>query len=335
MRIVINGFGRIGRCFLRVLLSHSDVLKKITVVAINLGPDNPEHAAHLLKYDSVMGPFSDSISYEGGYLVIKNIRIKLLTQIDVRKINWSELNIDWVVDCSGRFTTRELAAQHIDSGASHVLISAPATGDDVTIIPGVNDDAFDFSVHRIVSLGSCSTNALVPLLKILHVACGIKEAHMTSIHSYTNSQSLLDGDRKDLRRARAAALNIIPTSSGATKTVEKVLPELTNKLTGYAVRVPVPNVSLMDLTAVLEKEMTREKINELFLSASKHAPFKGILGFTQEPLVSTDYIKNSFSVTVDGLLTTVNGSSVKMCGWYDNEWGYCSRLKDFLMTVSY
>ena len=334
MRIAINGFGRIGRNFLRTVLSDNQAQKKIDIIAINVGPANPEHVAHMLKYDTVMGTYPGDIRMSDNYLLVDKHKIKIIAQKDILKINWAELKIDWVVEACGMFTSREGAAQHLESGAHNVLITAPAKGEDVTIILGVNDDDFDPSRHHIVSLGSCSTNALLPMLKIIHDAFGIQEAYMTSIHAYTNTQVLLDVEDSDLRRSRAAALNIIPTSSGATKSVVKVMPEIADRVSGCAVRVPVPKVSLMDVTCVMnEQNLTAEIIIDAFSRAAKSDRMRGIVGVCDEPLVSSDFSCARESVIIDTALTSAMNNTGKVFGWYDNEWGYCERLKDFLLRV--
>lgn len=335
MRIAINGFGRIGRTFLRTLLTDQLAQKKITVVAINIGPANPDQIVYMVKYDSVMGTYRGEVSLSDGYLVIDGYKIKIIASRDIQKIDWGVLKIDWVVEASGKFTKRADAALHIESGAHNVLITAPAQGEDVTIIPGVNDDAFDPSLHHIVSLGSCSTNALMPMLKVLHDSFGIEKAYMTSVHAYTNSQVLLDVEHKDIRRSRAAALNIIPTSSGATESVEKVMPELTGKVEGVSLRVPVAKVSLLDLTVtVKEQSMTAEILNEAFVRAKKSERMRNIIGITHEELVSSDFAGTKESVIIDAPLTCALGNTGKIFGWYDNEWAYCERLKDFLLSIT-
>ncbi|MFC1841811.1 type I glyceraldehyde-3-phosphate dehydrogenase [Candidatus Dependentiae bacterium] len=329
INVAINGFGRIGRNFLRVVLEDENALKKMHVVAINVGPACLESVAHMFKYDTIMGTFKGDVYIKKNELRINDHRITILNELDPKKIEWFEYGIDWVVDATGKFTDREGAMLHIESGAKRVLITAPAKDEDITIIPGVNDDQFDPEKHKIVSLGSCTTNAIVPMLKILDDAFGIQNGFMTTIHAYTNTQVLLDVERKDLRRARAAALNIIPTTTGAMKVLCKVLPHLDGLVKGVAVRVPVGNVSLIDLVFVAKDQISKEKINKVFeLKAERD--LKGIVNVSHEPLVSCDYCGNSHSVVIDGLLTDVTGNVGKVFGWYDNEWGYSARLKDFL-----
>lgn len=333
LRIAINGFGRIGRNFLRGVMEDASALKKLRIVAINIGPAKREYVAHMFKYDSIMGTYAGNVILEGDELIIDGHRIKIIAEIDPAKVEWQTFTIDWVVECTGKFTKRDGASKHIQAGAHNVLISAPATDEDVTIIPGVNDGAFDAAKHHIVSLGSCTTNALAPLLKVLNDAFGIEHSFMTTIHAYTNSQVLLDVETKDLRRSRAAALNMIPTTTGASKVVTKVLPELTGKIDGCAIRVPVAIVSLIDLAFTTQKPISRPIINDVFMRASSQGKLKNILAFTSEPLVSGDFEGDSHSVTVDGLMTATNGDHFgKVYGWYDNEWGYSMRLKDFLVS---
>lgn len=331
MRIAINGFGRIGRNFLRVLLQDPAALEKIDIIAINIGPACIDSLAHMFKYDTLMGTLNKPVTLEGNELVVGDYRINIITECDPSKCPWKKMQIDWVVDCSGRFTKREGAALHLDGGAKYVLISAPAKGDDVTIIPGVNDASFDAKKHHIVSLGSCTTNAFLPMVKVLHETCGIQQGFMTTVHAYTNSQVLLDVEDHDLRRARAAALNIIPTSTGASRVLNIVMPELAGKIKSTALRVPVGKGSLIDLTFLSEKPITAHTINDAFLQASQ-SYLKGIMDITNDPIVSSDCNGTVFSVIIDELLTDAQGQMGKVLGWYDNEWAYSVRLKDFLMA---
>ncbi|MCX5922479.1 MAG: type I glyceraldehyde-3-phosphate dehydrogenase [Candidatus Dependentiae bacterium] len=334
IRIAINGFGRIGRNFLRALLLDKEALKKIEIVAINIGPSAIEHVAHMFKYDSLMGTYQGSVAIEGSSLVVNGNRIQVLAQADPVLLDWNKLAIDWVVDCSGRFTKRADATKHIQAGAKHVLISAPAKDEDVTIIPGVNDNAFDAQKHLIVSLGSCTTNALLPMLKVMQETFGIENAMMTTTHAYTNSQVLLDLEGRDLRMARAAAINIIPTTTGAMKVVGKIMPEIADRIQGMAMRVPVAKVSLIDLTVITKKSITVAAINAAFTKAAQGS-LKNILEVTAEQLVSSDFCGNDHSVIIDTLLTATAGDTMaKVFGWYDNEWGYSVRLKDFLVKNS-
>lgn len=332
IRIAISGFGRIGRTFLRCLLRDKKTLEKIQIVAINVGDSHRDAVAHMFKYDTLMGTFPGSVRMDGDELVIDEYRIKTVAELDPEKLPWKVLKIDWVVDCTGHFTTRDGAQKHITAGAQRVLISAPAHDEDVAIIPGVNEELFDAKKHTIVSLGSCTTNAFMPTLKVINDAFGITRGCMTTIHAYTNSQVLLDVDAKDLRFSRAAALNIIPTTTGAAKMLAKVIPELADKVSAKAIRVPVGKVSLIDLVFEAKKDISVEAIHKAFIAAS-NAGMKNILALTMEPLVSSDFGGNDNSVIIDGLLTSTNGTMGQVFGWYDNEWGYSERMKDFLMYV--
>jgi glyceraldehyde 3-phosphate dehydrogenase (phosphorylating) len=329
-RIAINGFGRIGRNFLRTVLEDPKANKVLEIVAINVGPSNVESLAHLFKYDTLLGTFPGTVSSDATNLYIDDLTIPFIAQ--AQQLDWHRFQVDWVVESSGHFTTRESAQQHITAGAKRVLITAPAQNEDITIIPGVNDAEFNPLQHYIVSLGSCTTNALLPMLKVLHEAFSIVSGFMTTVHAYTNSQVLLDVERPDPRRARAAALNIIPTTTGAMKVVDNVYPTLKGAIGGIALRVPVAKVSLIDLTIVVQKTISKEAINAAFNQAS--SALRGIVAVSNEPLVSCDYNKNSYSVTLDALLTEVRGNLGKVFGWYDNEWGYSERLKDFLISAT-
>lgn len=339
MRIAINGFGRIGRSFLRMILAQASgkddrARKNIEVVAINIGPEDPEQTALVFQYDSVMGTYPFLVEYQKGFLKVQGISIKILAEKDASKLPWQELNIDWVVDCSGQFTHREYAQIHQKAGAKAVLISAPGYDMDCTIIPGVNNDCYKRGQDTIVSLGSCTTNALMPLLKIIDEAWGINYGMAVTTHSYTVSQSLLDGfSKKDVRRGRAAAFNIVPTTTGAARMIDIVLPHLKGKVTASAIRVPVPKVSYIDVSWVSNKLLTVDEINKNFIQASKNS-LRGILDVCRLPLVSSDFAGNCYSVIVDAGQTMVAGSMGKVCGWYDNEIGYSSRLKDFLLDIA-
>jgi len=330
--IAINGFGRIGRNFLRTIVSDPHALKKLQVKVINIGPASIKSVAHMFKYDTIMGTFAGSVSVEGDELVVNGHRIKLLAYKTAAECDWRKYGIDWVVDASGRYTHREESQKHIQAGAKKVLITAPAHGDDVTIVPGVNMDAYNDDKHDIVSLGSCTTNALLPTLKVLHDAFGITQAYMTTTHAYTNTQVLLDVEGEDLRRSRAAALNIIPTSTGASEMIGRIIPELDGKVRATAIRIPVAIVSLIDLTFVASRKITAQELNDAFKKAAQ-LNLKGILSFITEPLVSSDFVSSSYSVTIDGLLTDAHDTMGKVFGWYDNEWAYSERLKDFLLLI--
>ena len=333
MRIAINGFGRIGKNFLRTILQDAQALKKISVVAINIGPSDKTLVAHQFKYDTLMGTYPGNVSLQGDTLVVDSLKIPILAQAQAQDLPWKAMNVDWVVDCSGHYTKRDKAEQHIKAGAKKVLISAPAQGDDVTIIPGVNSQMYDAAKHMIVSLGSCTTNAFLPMLSVLDKNFNLKKIFMVTTHAYTNTQALLDVDTGDARRSRAAALNIVPSTTGATSTVGKVLPRLGPLVQGLAIRVPVAKVSLLDITFEASKEVSINALNNVFEQAAKTEPLRGILTTTKEELVSSDFNNNPHSVIVDETLTQAMGSMGKVFGWYDNEWGYSERLKDFLMTV--
>lgn len=332
MRIAINGFGRIGKTFLRTILQDTQALKKIEIVAINLGPADKKLVAHLFKYDTLMGTYQGNVAFENDFLLIDDIKIAIFAESNAQLLPWKKLAIEWVVDCSGHYTKRERAEEHIKAGAQKVLISAPAQGDDVTIIPGVNMDVYDSKKHAIVSLGSCTTNAFLPMLKVLDEIGGLQKIFMTTTHAYTNTQALLDVDLGDARRSRAAALNIVPSSTGATATVGKVLPHLADRVQGISIRVPVAKVSLLDITFEAKKELSVAVLHQAFKQAAT-TTLRGILTTTNEELVSSDFSGNSHSVIVDETLTQAMGSMGKVFGWYDNEWGYSERLKDFLLMI--
>jgi len=332
INVAISGFGRIGRTFLRTVLCDAVAQKKINIVAINIGPGKLDSVAHMFKYDTLMGTYPGDVCMKDGELCVDSHRIKIVAEPDPVRINWSTLNVDWVVEASGKFTKREGAQLHLSAGAKHVLITAPAHDEDISIIPGVNEEIFDKNKHKIVSLGSCTTNAFIPMLRVLHDEFTITQGCMTTVHAYTNSQVLLDVESKDLRFARAAALNIIPTSTGASKMLGKVVPELADIISARAIRVPVGKCSLIDLTVVTKQAPTIATIHDAFNAAAK-GHMQGIVALTMEPLVSSDFSGNSYSVTIDGLLTHTQGNMAKVFGWYDNEWGYSERLKDFLIGV--
>lgn len=332
MRIAINGFGRIGKTFLRCVLRNKESYNKVQVVAINIGFGSIANTAHIFKYDTLMGIYPDEVNMDGDELVIGMHRIKIIVESDPEKLPWKSLNIDWVVECTGKFTDRQGAQKHIASGAHAVLISAPAKDEDVSVVPGVNGHLFDKSKHTIVSLGSCTTNAFLVLLKVLHENFGVSRGWMTTVHAYTNSQVLLDVADHDIRSSRAAALNIIPTTTGASKMIDKIIPELAGRVTATAIRVPVAKVSLIDLVFEANMPLSLELLHEVFKKTCE-GNMKGIFGFTMEPLVSSDFAGNDNSVIIDGLLTNVNGTNAQVFGWYDNEWGYSMRMRDFLISV--
>ena len=334
MRVAINGFGRIGRSFLRVVLQDSMAAQKMKVVAINIGPAAVCDVAHFFKYDSLMGTYPGSVSMKNGQLNIDGHAISVIAETDLACVDWQKFSIDWVMESSGKFTHCKDASKHVTAGAQRVLISAPAQEEDITIIPGVNDDSFDKKKHKIVSLGSCTANALLPMLKVLNESFGIEHGFMTTIHAYTAKQVLLDTDCSlDLRCSRAAALNIIPTTTGATKIIGKIIPELEGLIGGSSVRVPVAKVSLVDLSFVAKKALSIASIKQVFKNAAE-GRMKGVLAINTQPLVSSDFSGNSHSVIIDFPLIDVRGNVGKIFGWYDNEWGYSVRLKDFLLTVA-
>lgn len=323
VKIGINGFGRIGRVVFRAALNNPNV----EVVAVNDLTD-ANTLAHLLKYDSVHGKLNQEVKVDGDSLIVGGQKIKVLAERDPAQLGWGNLGVEVVVESTGRFTKREDAAKHLEAGAKKVIISAPATDEDITLVLGVNEEKYDAASHHVISMASCTTNCLAPFAKVLNEKFGLKRGMMTTIHSYTNDQQILDLPHKDLRRARAAAENIIPTTTGAAKAVALVLPELKGKLNGGAVRVPTPNVSLVDLVAELEKEVTVDEINSAFKAAAE-GELKGILEYSEEPLVSGDYNGNPASSTIDSLSTMVmEGNMVKVISWYDNESGYSNRVVD-------
>lgn len=328
VRIGINGFGRIGRNFLRASVTNSE----IEIVAINDLTDS-KTLAHLLKYDSVHGIFNAQVESTDRSIIVNGKEIKVLAVTDPSQIPWKDLKVDLVLESTGRFTDRAGAMKHIDAGAGWVIISAPAKDPDVTVCIGVNEDMLDKEKHRIISNASCTTNCLAPIAKVIHNEFGILRGLMTTIHSYTNDQRILDLPHKDLRRARAAALNMIPTTTGAAKAVGLVLPELKGKLDGMAIRVPTPNVSVVDLVAELSREASAEDINKALRTASEGS-MKGIIQYSEDPLVSTDLNGNPHSAIVDATVTKViEGRMVKVIAWYDNEWGYSNRLKDLILYI--
>ena len=324
-KVGINGFGRIGRIVFRAALNNPNV----DIVAINDLTD-ANMLAHLLKYDSVHGRFDAEVSVSGDNLIVNGKEVKITAERDPANLKWGEFGVEVVVESTGRFTARADAAKHIEAGAKKVIISAPASEEDITIVVGVNHEKYDAASHHIISNASCTTNCLAPFAKVLHDKFGIRRGMMTTVHSYTNDQQILDLPHKDYRRARAAAENIIPTSTGAAKAVALVLPELKGKLNGGAMRVPTPNVSLVDLVAELDQEVTAEEVNSALREAAE-GPLKGILGYSEEPLVSGDYNGNPMSSTIDALSTMVlEGSMVKVISWYDNEAGYSYRVVDLV-----
>lgn len=329
VKIGINGFGRIGRNVFRAALKNNEV----EVVAVNDLTD-ANMLAHLLKYDSVHGKLAADVKVDGDNLVVDGKTIKVTAERDPAKLSWGELGVEVVVESTGFFTKRADAAKHLEAGAKKVIISAPASDEDITIVMGVNEDKYDAANHNVISNASCTTNCLAPFAKVLNDKFGIKRGMMTTVHSYTNDQQILDLPHKDYRRARAAAENIIPTTTGAAKAVSLVLPELKGKLNGGAMRVPTPNVSLVDLVAELDKDVTAEEVNAAFKAAAE-GELKGILGYSEEPLVSGDYNGNPESSTIDALSTMVmEGNMVKVISWYDNESGYSHRVVDLAKYIT-
>lgn len=323
VKVGINGFGRIGRNVFRAALGNSNV----EIVAINDLTD-ANMLAHLLKYDTVHGTLQEDVTVDGEYLVVGGHKVKVIAERDPAQLGWGDLGVDVVVESTGRFTKREDAAKHLEAGAKKVIISAPADNEDITIVMGVNEDQYDANNHHVLSNASCTTNCLAPFAKVLNDTFGIKRGMMTTIHSYTNDQQILDLPHKDYRRARAAAENMIPTSTGAAKAVALVLPELKGKLNGMAMRVPTPNVSIVDLVMELDKDVTAEDVNAALRTAAE-GPLKGILAYSDLPLVSTDYNGSTASSTIDALSTMVlEGNMVKVLSWYDNEVGYSNRVVD-------
>jgi glyceraldehyde 3-phosphate dehydrogenase len=328
LRVAINGFGRIGRNFLRTARGYGE----FEIVALNDLTDS-KTLAHLLKHDSVHGIFDADVKGGNGSITVDGKEIKALAVTEPEKLPWKDLGVDIVVESTGRFVDRSSASKHLDAGAKWVIISAPAKEPDITICMGVNEETLDPAKHRIISNASCTTNCLAPVAKVMHNEFGIVAGLMTTIHSYTNDQRILDLPHKDLRRARAAAVNLIPTTTGAAKAVGIVLPELKGKLNGMAIRVPTPNVSVVDLVAELAKDTTSEEINAALKKAAE-GPMKGVLLYSEEPLVSSDLNGNPHSSIVDSSLTMVlEGKMAKVLAWYDNEWGYSSRLRDVIIYL--
>lgn len=326
--IAINGFGRIGRIVFRQAIVQED----LNIVAINASYP-PETLAHLIKYDTNHGKFEGTVECEENALIVNGKRVELIAERDPSKLPWRELGVDLVVEATGKFNEREKAAKHLEAGAKKVILTAPGKNEDVTVVIGVNDEKLDVEKHDVISNASCTTNCLAPVAKVLNDTFGIESGLMTTVHAYTNDQKNLDNPHKDLRRARACAQSIIPTSTGAAKALALVLPELKGKLHGMALRVPTPNVSLVDLVVDLQKDVTVEEVNAAFKAAAE-GPMKGILNFTTEPLVSSDYNTSTYSSTVDGLLTMVMGTrKVKVLAWYDNEYGYSARVVDLMKKV--
>ncbi len=331
VRVGINGFGRIGRNVFRAAYERGD---EIEWLAVNDLVD-PKTIAHLLRYDSSYGPFPGEVEATDTGLLVDGNEIRVLAERDPAALPWGELGADVVIESTGLFTDRDNAAKHLEAGAKKVVISAPATGADVTVALGVNfDEAYDPEQHQVISNASCTTNCLAPVAKVLHDTVGIKHGLMTTIHAYTADQRLQDMPHKDLRRARAAAVNLIPASTGAAKAIGAVIPELNGKLHGFAVRAPVPTGSVIDLTVEAERETTVEEINTALREAATSGPMVGLLKYTEDPIVSSDIVKNPASSIVDSQLTAVmDGTMVKVISWYDNEWGYSNRVVDLVQRL--
>lgn len=328
-RVGINGFGRIGRNYLRAELAKGTDLE---IVAVNDLSD-PKALAHLLKYDSVTGRLDKDVRVEGQNILVGDYRIKVLAERDPAALGWGDLGVDIVIESTGRFTDAKEAVKHIQAGAKKVLISAPATGEDATFVIGVNEHLYDPANHHIISNASCTTNCLAPLAKVFNDEFGIENGLMTTVHAYTADQNLQDGPHADLRRARAAAINIVPSSTGAAKAIGLVLPELKGKLDGYALRVPVPTGSITDLTLVSKKKVTVEEIKAAYKKAAE-GPLKGILKYTEDEIVSSDIVTDPHSSIFDAGLVKVIDHTVKISSWYDNEWGYSNRLVDLTVLVA-
>ena len=325
IRVGINGFGRIGRNFFR---AQSQLGADIEIVALNdLG--DARTMAHLLRFDSTLGPFRGEVSLGDGVIRAGGEEMRVLSERDPAALPWGDLGVDVVLESTGFFTDRAAAQKHLDAGAKKVVISAPAKEPDITIVLGVNDGEYDPATHHVVSNASCTTNCVAPLAKVLDDLAGIQSGFMTTIHAYTNDQSILDLPHKDLRRARAAAINLIPTSTGAAKAIGLVLPHLQGKVDGISVRAPVPAGSITDLVVMLGREVTAEEVNAAYAAAAA-GPLAGIMQYSEDPLVSTDILHNPHSCIVDSQLTMAHGAAVKVFGWYDNEWGYSCRLVDLV-----
>ncbi len=326
--IAINGFGRIGRMVFRQAMTQG-----LNIVAVNASYP-AETLAHLIKYDTNHGPFEGTVEAGDNALIVNGKEVKLISERDPAKLPWAAMGVEVVIEATGKFNERSGAAKHIEAGAKKVILTAPGTNEDITVVLGVNDELLDLSKHEVISNASCTTNCLAPVAKVLNDTFGINNGLMTTVHAYTNDQNNLDNPHKDLRRARNCASSIIPTSTGAAKALTLVLPELKGKLHGMALRVPTPNVSLVDLVVDVNQDVTAEEVNDAFRKAAE-GPMKGILNFTMEPLVSSDFNTTTFSSTVDGLTTMVIGDrKVKVLAWYDNEWGYSARVVDLTARVA-
>jgi glyceraldehyde 3-phosphate dehydrogenase (phosphorylating) len=330
VKIGVNGFGRIGRNFFRAAKQQGADLDFVAVNDIT----DARTLAHLLKYDSVLGTYAGEVSAGEGAITVDGDELRVLAERDPANLPWKELGAEIVIESTGLFTDREKAAKHLEAGAQKVVISAPAKGEDLTVVLGVNDDMYDPATHHVVSNASCTTNCVAPMAKVLDDAFGVEQGFMTTIHAYTNDQQILDLPHKDLRRARAAAVNIIPTTTGAAKAAGIVLPHLKGKLDGISMRVPVPDGSVTDLVATVRGDVSKEAVNEAFRAAADDGSLAGKLIYTEDPIVSSDIVGSPASCTFDALSTMVMGSTVKIVGWYDNEWGYSNRLVDLVQLVA-
>jgi glyceraldehyde 3-phosphate dehydrogenase len=330
VKIGINGFGRIGRNFYRAAAKRG---AKVDIVAVNDLTDS-KTLAHLLKYDSVHGRLDAEVQATDTGVSVDGKEIKVLAERDPAALPWGSLGVDIVIESTGLFTDREKAAKHLDAGAKKVIISAPAKGEDITIVMGVNDDLYDSSKHIVISNASCTTNSVVPMAKVLKDSFGIQKGFLTTVHAYTNDQNLLDLQHKDLRRARASAINIVPASTGAAKATSLAIPELKGKLDGAALRVPVPDGSVSDLVCLLDRDVTVDEVNSAFEKAAGEGSLKGYLRYTEDPIVSSDIVGDPHSCILDGLSTMAIGNLVKVLGWYDNEWGYSNRLVDLSLLIA-
>ena len=329
VRVGINGFGRIGRNFFRAAKQQG---ADIDFVAVNDLGDKAT-MAHLLQYDSVMGRLDSTVEVNDDGLVVDGDQLKVLAEREPKNLPWADLGVDVVIESTGFFTDRDKAAAHLDAGAPYVIVSAPASGADATFVVGVNDDTFDADSHKVVSNASCTTNCFVPMIKVLDDAFGVEKGLMTTVHAYTGDQSLVDGPHKDLRRARAAAINIIPTSTGAARATGLVLQSMQGKLDGTSLRVPVPTGSITDFVGILSKDVTVDEVNEAYRAAAASGPLAGVLAYSEDPIVSSDIVGSPASCTFDAPLTMAMGNLVKVLGWYDNEWGYSNRLVDITVTI--
>ena len=330
VKIGVNGFGRIGRNFFRAAKQRGADLDFVAVNDIT----DAATLAHLLKYDSVLGTYDGTVGTSANGITVDGDELTVLAERDPANLPWKELGAEIVIESTGLFTDREKAAKHLEAGAQKVVISAPAKGEDLTVVLGVNDDLYDPATHHVISNASCTTNCVAPMVKVLDDAFGVEQGFMTTIHAYTNDQQILDLPHKDLRRARAAAINIIPTSTGAAKAAGLVLPHLKGKLDGISMRVPVPDGSVTDLVAKVRSDVTKEQVNEAFEAAASEGTLAGKLVYTEDPIVSSDIVGTPASCTFDALSTMVMGDTVKIVGWYDNEWGYSSRLVDLVEMVA-